>query len=402
MTNYVKTTNFATKDSLVSGDANKVVKGTELNSEFDNIVTAIATKADTSALAPFTDAVSLLKNSSDTTKLAQFSAASITTATTRILTIQDKNYTLAGLDDIPIKSSSLQSITSSVAASAFTANYNGGTLDFHNANSAIGIPNTLSIAANAIVVPFGATLGMTNGVQARLPLIEAYNGGSPVACIFNSAGGLQLDEANLISPTTISAGATSANVIYSASAVSANSPYRVVGFFDITEVTAGTWATDATLKQGAGGQALKSLPTNSMVRLNTANGYGTTNTVIRRFLNTVTNQGSDITYTDSATLGGTFTINTNGVYAISYSDNFNAPGFSGISLNSNQLTTGIQSINALNAVTIGLGNNTTNSGSTCAATMFLNIGDVIRAHSAGIGVGSSPNTVQFIIAKVAS
>lgn len=46
MSNYTKSTNFAAKDSLPSGNANKVVKGTEINTEFDNIATAIATKAD--------------------------------------------------------------------------------------------------------------------------------------------------------------------------------------------------------------------------------------------------------------------------------------------------------------------------------------------------------------------
>jgi hypothetical protein len=46
VSNYTKSTNFAAKDSLPSGNANKVVKGTEINTEFDNIATAIATKAD--------------------------------------------------------------------------------------------------------------------------------------------------------------------------------------------------------------------------------------------------------------------------------------------------------------------------------------------------------------------
>jgi hypothetical protein len=46
MSNYTKTTNFAAKDSLNSGDANKVIKGAEIGAEFDNIVTSIATKAD--------------------------------------------------------------------------------------------------------------------------------------------------------------------------------------------------------------------------------------------------------------------------------------------------------------------------------------------------------------------
>ena len=46
MTDYTKTTNFAAKDALVSGNPAKVVKGTELNTEFDNIATAVATKAN--------------------------------------------------------------------------------------------------------------------------------------------------------------------------------------------------------------------------------------------------------------------------------------------------------------------------------------------------------------------
>lgn len=46
MTDYTKTTNFAAKDSLVSGNPAKVVKGTEVNTEFDNIATAVATKAN--------------------------------------------------------------------------------------------------------------------------------------------------------------------------------------------------------------------------------------------------------------------------------------------------------------------------------------------------------------------
>lgn len=46
MSNYVQSTNFATKDSLPSGDPLKIVKGTEINTEFANIAIAVATKAD--------------------------------------------------------------------------------------------------------------------------------------------------------------------------------------------------------------------------------------------------------------------------------------------------------------------------------------------------------------------
>lgn len=46
MANYTKSTNFAAKDSYSHGDSRKIVKGTEINTEFDNIATAIASKAD--------------------------------------------------------------------------------------------------------------------------------------------------------------------------------------------------------------------------------------------------------------------------------------------------------------------------------------------------------------------
>lgn len=50
MTDYSKTTDFAAKDALPSGNANKLVKGTEIDNEFNAIASAIATKADTTAV----------------------------------------------------------------------------------------------------------------------------------------------------------------------------------------------------------------------------------------------------------------------------------------------------------------------------------------------------------------
>ena len=49
MSNYTKSTNFATKDALASGNPLKIVKGTEIDTEFNNIATAVATKADTAS-----------------------------------------------------------------------------------------------------------------------------------------------------------------------------------------------------------------------------------------------------------------------------------------------------------------------------------------------------------------
>ena len=49
MSNYTKTTDFAAKDTLPGGDTNKVIRGTEFETEFDAISTAIATKANTAS-----------------------------------------------------------------------------------------------------------------------------------------------------------------------------------------------------------------------------------------------------------------------------------------------------------------------------------------------------------------
>jgi hypothetical protein len=46
LSDYTKSTNFATKDNLSSGNPLKIVKGTEIDTEFNNIATAVATKAD--------------------------------------------------------------------------------------------------------------------------------------------------------------------------------------------------------------------------------------------------------------------------------------------------------------------------------------------------------------------
>jgi hypothetical protein len=46
MSDYTKSTDFASKDALPSGTSAKIVKGTEIDTEFNNIAIAVATKAD--------------------------------------------------------------------------------------------------------------------------------------------------------------------------------------------------------------------------------------------------------------------------------------------------------------------------------------------------------------------
>lgn len=140
MANYTKATNFASKDSLLTGNPSKLVRGSEIDAEFNAISTAIATKADTNspnltgtptaptassgtnstqiATTAFVSAVFPTQNNtysgtqtfldnkfevadnSDTSKKFSFELSGVTTATTRTLTVPDKSGTLALTSDI--------------------------------------------------------------------------------------------------------------------------------------------------------------------------------------------------------------------------------------------------------------------------------------------------------------
>lgn len=292
----------------------------------------------------------------------------------------------------------IQSVTASVAANALTLGLNPTSLDFRNAVLTNGTPNTRAIAAAlSLVVPAGATLGTISGQQARLAVLALDNAGAMELAVVNLAGGTNLDETNLINTTAISVASNSPSIAYSAAA-RVNVPFRVVEIIDITEAVAGTWASAPTMVQGAGGQALTRIAVQSMVRLYGANGYGSTNPVIRRFGTTLVYQGNDITFADSATLGSSFTINTSGVYSITYTECYSTSNNRlGISLNSSQLTTGIDSINAADRLAAKEAY-IANFSNAVSWTGFLPAGSVIRPHNEGQPVGATPPA--FTIARV--
>jgi hypothetical protein len=76
MTNYVKFTNFTVKDSLPTGDTNKVIRGAEFDTEFDAIATAVATKSN-SASPTFTGTATF--DGITATGTVNFTGGSVTT-----------------------------------------------------------------------------------------------------------------------------------------------------------------------------------------------------------------------------------------------------------------------------------------------------------------------------------
>jgi hypothetical protein len=148
--------------------------------------------------------------------------------------------------------SKIEPVTGSVASNALTVTLNPTVLDFRSATIGSGTVNTRTIStAISAVVPSGATLGTTNAVLSKVTLIALDNAGTVELAVCN--GSLSLDESTLISTTVLDAASDSAAVIYSTTART-NVPFRVVGYIESTQATAGTWATAPSKIQGIGGQ----------------------------------------------------------------------------------------------------------------------------------------------------
>jgi hypothetical protein len=126
MANYVKATNFTAKDSLPSGNAGKIIKGAEIDTEFTAIASAIASKADLNSPAlTGTPTAPTAPSTTNTTQVATtaFVTGAITTATGSLGTISTQNA-----NNVAITGGSITGITDltvadgGTGASSITAN----------------------------------------------------------------------------------------------------------------------------------------------------------------------------------------------------------------------------------------------------------------------------------------
>ncbi len=135
----------------------------------------------------------------------------------------------------------------------------------------------------------------------------------------------------------------------------------------------------------------------SAVRLFGGNGFGSTNTQVRRFTNLTDNLGSDVTYNDSPTLGASFTINSSGLYDISYTEH-QGGGNADFTIQKNSTSLGVTS----NTLAYGFVGSSVGA-ETASAQVYLNKGDVIYALvSVPANVTSVSTVARFSISKVGS
>lgn len=354
MSDYTKSTNFATKDALSSGNPLKIVKGTEIDTEFNNIQTAIATKLDSSsgtisgatittstinsstigATTPSTGAfttlsatgVSTLSNVVlpviDNIKLGYTTtatAAGTTTLTvtsnnqqfftgtttqtvvlpvtstlalglsylivnnsTGVLTIQSSgantitlvpagatvrftcilitgttaaswSFAFEGSSNIPYKQ--IPTITASVATNILTLGLNPCSLDFRSSTASSGATTTRQVtSAISMTVSNGSTLGTVSGILSKLAVLAIDNAGTVELAVVNANAYGLLDERTLISTTSEGGTGTadSGTVIYSTTART-SVPFRIVGYIESTQATAGAWASSPSNIAGMGG-----------------------------------------------------------------------------------------------------------------------------------------------------
>lgn len=174
------------------------------------------------------------------------------TNSTQTLTLPDATGTLLTV------SQQIQPISASAAANALTISAALLSLAFRSATLGSGAVTEVTGTPANMVVPSGATLGTVSAVQSRLVVLALNNAGTIELAVVNIAGGNDLTETGLISTTAISAGSTSASVVYSTTARTSVA-YRVIGYIESTQATAGTWATAPSTIQGVGGQALTAM-----------------------------------------------------------------------------------------------------------------------------------------------
>lgn len=211
-----------------------------------------------------TDSTQTLTNKTLTAPTLTAAVVALAAAPTATLDAATKGY-VDGLNINPLNNGSL---SASVASNILTLSLKtaGGAapsasdpvrVTFRNTTDSDGSLITRTVtSATSMTFASGSTLGMTNAIAARLWVGLIDNSGTVEVCAWNSykttSGELSLKgfipNTDVTTTAEGSGTATSAHTLYSTNARS-SVPFVLLGFIEITEATAGVWATAPTVVQ---------------------------------------------------------------------------------------------------------------------------------------------------------
>lgn len=309
MSNYVKSTDFAAKDALVSGNPLKLIKGTEINDEFNNIQTAIATKADLSSPAlsgnPTAPTQAVGNNS---TRLANtaFVQQEIADAEAAI-NITGGNISGTNITDVIITDADISGLVTPLAVA------DGGTGSTSLTANAVLLGNGTSalqtvaattdgnvLTANGTTwvsnpkVTFATAQNSTSGTSIDFTGIPSWakritimfnavstSASSAIIIQLGDSGGFEITGYNstgveFASTASASSSITSGLQIENSSTAS----YTRYGTFTLVNLTGNVWASSSSFSQASGRQSIsaggKTLSAQlTQVRITTVNGTDT-------------------------------------------------------------------------------------------------------------------------------
>lgn len=297
-------------------------------------------------------------------------------------------------------------IAAAVSANALTVSLKGEdgndpsstnpvTISFRNATSATGTVSQVRVtSALSVTASSGSTLGTRDGVAHYVYLYAINNAGTVELAISASSS---WDEGSTQS-TTAEGGAgaaDSASVLYSTTARTGVA-VRLIGRVLSTQTTAGTWASAPTeLSVFPFGRVIE-----SEVTVDSGNGYGSTNTKVRRYSNIRKNTGTAITYADSSTNGASFTINEAGAYSIHANDGISAgAAVIGITVNGSALTTSLTTPITYAQGLRGWAHGPSAGTSSVTVTLNLAVGDIVRPQDNGTN-NNTDSLSMFTITQI--
>jgi hypothetical protein len=182
--NYVKATNFATKDTLPTGDSNKIVKGTEIDNEFNSIAGAISSKANiASPTFTGTPAAPLATEGSNTTQIA--TTAYVTQERSSLATLSNKTLvtpvlgtpasgTLTSCTGLPIVAGTTGTLSVARGGTGVTTSTGTGSTVLSASPAFTGTPTAPTASSGTNTTQIATTAFVKAALQAVYPVGSIY------------------------------------------------------------------------------------------------------------------------------------------------------------------------------------------------------------------------------------